>query len=69
MVEHEYIPASKKAVYLDKQMFATIMCMIRKRRGYGRAVSLFYSVSHSNSRSTVQILSFLTIFVKREREA
>ena len=41
MADHEYIPASKKAVYLDKQMFATIMCMIRKRRGFGRAVSFF----------------------------
>ena len=28
MVEHEYIPASKKAVHLDKQTFSTIMCMI-----------------------------------------
>ena len=24
----EFIPATKKTVYLDKQMFATIMCMI-----------------------------------------
>lgn len=28
MADCEHIPAAKKAVYLDKQMFATIMCMI-----------------------------------------
>lgn len=28
MTDREYIPASKKTIYLDKQMFATIMCMI-----------------------------------------
>ena len=28
MTDREYIPATKKTVYLDKQMFATIMCMI-----------------------------------------
>jgi len=28
MTDREYIPAAKKTVYLDKQMFATIMCMI-----------------------------------------
>ena len=28
MADREYIPAAKKTVYLDKQMFATIMCMI-----------------------------------------
>lgn len=28
MMDYEYIPATKKTVYLDKQMFATIMCMI-----------------------------------------
>lgn len=27
-MESEFIPASKKTVYLDKQMFAKIMCMI-----------------------------------------
>ena len=27
-MEREFIPATKKTVYLDKQMFATIMCMI-----------------------------------------
>lgn len=28
MADREYIPAVKKTVYLDKQTFATIMCMI-----------------------------------------
>ncbi len=28
MADREHIPAAKKAVYLDKQTFATIMCMI-----------------------------------------
>ena len=28
MADREHIPAAKKAVYLDKQMLATIMCMI-----------------------------------------
>ena len=28
MADYEYIPATKKTVYLDKQMFATIVCMI-----------------------------------------
>ena len=28
MADREHIPAAKKTVYLDKQMFATIMCMI-----------------------------------------
>lgn len=28
MADREHIPAAKKAVYLDKQVFATIMCMI-----------------------------------------
>ena len=28
MADHEYIPATKKTVYLDKQMFATIVTMI-----------------------------------------
>ena len=28
MADREHIPATKKVVYLDKQMFATIMCMI-----------------------------------------
>lgn len=28
MMDHEYIPATKKPVYIDKQMFATIICMI-----------------------------------------
>ncbi len=28
MANREHIPAAKKAAYLDKQMFATIMCMI-----------------------------------------
>ena len=28
VMEREFIPATKKTVYLDKQMFATIMCMI-----------------------------------------
>ena len=28
MMYSEFIPAAKKTVYLDKQMFATIMCMI-----------------------------------------
>ena len=28
MMDHEYIPATKKPVYMDKQMFATIICMI-----------------------------------------
>ena len=28
MADHEYIPATKKTAYLDKQMFATIICMI-----------------------------------------
>ena len=28
MADCEHIPAAKKAVYLDKQTFATIMCMI-----------------------------------------
>ena len=28
MADYEYIPATKKTVYLDKQMFATIICMI-----------------------------------------
>ena len=28
MMDYEYIPATKKTVYLDKQMFATIICMI-----------------------------------------
>ena len=28
MADSEHIPAAKKAVYLDKQTFATIMCMI-----------------------------------------
>lgn len=28
MMDHEYFPATKKPVYLDKQMFATIICMI-----------------------------------------
>ena len=28
MTDREYIPAAKKAVYMNKQMFATIMCMI-----------------------------------------
>lgn len=28
MADHEYIPATKKTAYLDKQMFATIVCMI-----------------------------------------
>ena len=27
-MDYEYIPATKKTVYLDKQMFATIICMI-----------------------------------------
>ena len=27
-MDFEFIPASKKTVYLDKQMFATVMCMI-----------------------------------------
>ncbi len=28
MADYEYIPATKKTAYLDKQMFATIVCMI-----------------------------------------
>jgi len=28
MADYKYIPATKKTVYLDKQMFATIICMI-----------------------------------------
>ena len=28
MTDFEYIPATKRIVYLDKQMFATIVCMI-----------------------------------------
>ena len=28
MADHEYTPATKKTAYLDKQMFATIICMI-----------------------------------------
>ena len=28
MANHKYIPATKKLVYMDKQMFATIICMI-----------------------------------------
>lgn len=28
MADCEYIPAAKKTMYLDRQMFATIMCMI-----------------------------------------
>jgi len=28
MADYEYIPATKKTAYLDKQMFATIICMI-----------------------------------------
>lgn len=28
MADHEYIPATKKTAYLDKQMFATIVTMI-----------------------------------------
>ena len=27
-MDRKFIPAAKKTVYLDKQMFATIMCMI-----------------------------------------
>ena len=28
MADYKYIPATKKTAYLDKQMFATIICMI-----------------------------------------
>ena len=34
MMDHEYFPATKKPVYLDKQMFATIIMYDPRRKTY-----------------------------------
>ena len=62
MADHEHIPAAKKTVYLDKQIFATIICMIPAGKLTAQeAVYEMWAKRKGGDRCELQVYSILPI--------